>query len=491
MDHVNIARVFDGGATENGRPYFVMELVHGVAITKYCDDNHLSPRERLELFVPVCQAIQHAHQKGIIHRDIKPSNLFLVSATRSIKILDFGIARIQRGADDVTELTRTGMMIGSPLYMAPEQLRGTRDLDQRADVWSLGVVLYRLLCGTVPHPRDSIADLLITVCSEPAPPLRERAPWVPTSLAELVHRALAIDVDARLPSARAFADELRRWLPDGNEIRAEMIVGQPVQVPARAPAHTGSRPGARPVDPHSLELAAPVRIGPAKERAPVQRGYLFALGGAAAAAAAVVALRTHHPHADAPPPSPPPLTDSLDISPELANSLAGRWFQDARAHCNPMELRTLLAENPAPPGREGTAFEAACAALAGDLVLARDKITSLPAGDRAFGVWPMFGVAHPLADRHEGDPTIAAIMRLVIEFWPENYMALYHAGVTEFMTGDARAADHLHAFRRLHDGDGFAITADALLHDLAQPTHDCARVVATDPEGHAIRRCGP
>ena len=99
MDHVNIARVFDGGTTENGRPYFVMELVHGVPITKYCDDNHLTPRQRLELFVPVCQAIQHAHQKGIIHRDIKPSNVLvaLYDDKPVPKVIDFGIAKATEG----------------------------------------------------------------------------------------------------------------------------------------------------------------------------------------------------------------------------------------------------------------------------------------------------------------------------------------------------------------------------------------------------------
>src|SRR5687768_17732916 len=145
MDHVNIARVFDGGATANGRPYFVMELVHGVPITRYCDDNHLTPRERLELFVPVCQAVQHAHQKGIIHRDIKPTNVLVTlhDGTPVIKIIDFGIAKATgQQLTEKTLFTSFAQMVGTPLYMSPEQaeLSGL-DIDTRSDIYSLGVLL--------------------------------------------------------------------------------------------------------------------------------------------------------------------------------------------------------------------------------------------------------------------------------------------------------------------------------------------------------------
>ncbi|HEV3005666.1 MAG TPA: serine/threonine-protein kinase, partial [Pirellulales bacterium] len=124
MDHGNIARVLDAGATESGRPYFVMELVHGVPMTKYCDDNHLTPRERLELFVPVCQAIQHAHQKGIIHRDIKPSNVLVTlhDGKPVPKVIDFGVAKAtNQQLTEKTLFTNFAQMVGTPLYMSPEQ----------------------------------------------------------------------------------------------------------------------------------------------------------------------------------------------------------------------------------------------------------------------------------------------------------------------------------------------------------------------------------
>src|SRR6187455_1303930 len=124
MDHVNIARVLDAGVTEQGRPYFVMELVHGVPITKYCDDNHLTPRQRLELFVPVCRAIQHAHQKGVIHRDVKPGNVLVaISDGKPVpKVIDFGVAKATgQRLTERTLLTGLGTVVGTVEYMSPEQ----------------------------------------------------------------------------------------------------------------------------------------------------------------------------------------------------------------------------------------------------------------------------------------------------------------------------------------------------------------------------------
>src|SRR5262245_7320759 len=160
MDHPSIARVLDAGATESGRPYFVMELVRGIPITDYCDQNQLTPRERLELFTHVCQAVQHAHTKGVIHRDLKPSNILVTlhDGTPVPKVIDFGVAKaIGQHLTEKTIYTRFMQMVGTPLYMSPEQAEMSGlDIDTRSDVYSLGVLLYELLTGSTPLDRGRL-----------------------------------------------------------------------------------------------------------------------------------------------------------------------------------------------------------------------------------------------------------------------------------------------------------------------------------------------
>lgn len=182
MDHPNIAKVLDGGATDAGRPFFVMELVRGVKITDYCDDNNLPTRERLQLFMQVCHAIQHAHQKGIIHRDIKPSNILVTQHDHLAvtKVIDFGIAKATTGQlRDKTVFTAFAQFIGTPAYMSPEQAHMSGlDVDTRADIYSLGVLLYELLTGYTPFDGG---DLLAAGMDEMRRKLREEEPAKPST----------------------------------------------------------------------------------------------------------------------------------------------------------------------------------------------------------------------------------------------------------------------------------------------------------------------
>ncbi len=245
MDHQNIARVLDAGTTETGRPYFVMELVHGVPITKYCDDARLTPRERLELFVPVCQAIQHAHQKGIIHRDIKPSNVLvtLYDGKPVAKVIDFGVAKAtDQRLTERTMFTQYGSIVGTLEYMSPEQAEmSALGVDTRSDVYSLGVLLYELLTGTTPLERASLreagyAEILRRIKEEepPKPSTRLSAsraglPSIsaqrktdPAKLAKLVRgeldwiamKCLEKDRTRRYDSASGLARDIERYLHD-------------------------------------------------------------------------------------------------------------------------------------------------------------------------------------------------------------------------------------------------------------------------------------
>jgi eukaryotic-like serine/threonine-protein kinase len=250
MDHPCIARVFDAGATDTGRPYFVMELVKGVPITDYCDTVHLNPQERLRLFIPVCRAIQHAHQKGIIHRDVKPSNVLVAMQDGKPvpKIIDFGIAKAtEQKLTERSLFTQVGAIVGTLEYMSPEQADlSAMDIDTRTDVYALGVLLYELLTGSTPLQRARLrqsgnAEILKRIREEepPKPSTRlseskESLPSVaaqrktePARLKELlrgdldwiVMKAIEKDRTRRYETANGFARDIERYL-EGDPIEA-------------------------------------------------------------------------------------------------------------------------------------------------------------------------------------------------------------------------------------------------------------------------------
>jgi serine/threonine protein kinase len=228
MEHPNIARVFDAGATETGRPYFVMELVRGVRITDYCAQNEVPLRERLAMFQQVCHAIQHAHQKGVIHRDIKPSNILvtLQDGVPTPKIIDFGIAKaIETRPGDETAFTAIEQLLGTPAYMSPEQIEDGADVDTRSDIYSLGVVLYELLAGRPPFDvgellRQGLSEMRRVLCHvEPVRPSvvsgdPKQAAMLSGDLDWIVMKALEKERERRYHTARGFAIDIEHYLRD-------------------------------------------------------------------------------------------------------------------------------------------------------------------------------------------------------------------------------------------------------------------------------------
>ncbi|NJD20148.1 MAG: serine/threonine-protein kinase, partial [Gemmatimonadetes bacterium] len=202
----NIAKVLDAGTTAQGRPYFVMELVQGIRITDYCDHANLETRQRIELFIQVCRAVQHAHQKGIIHRDIKPSNILLLEG--QALVADFGIALAMRKAGGESRLTETGLSVGTPHYMSPEQAVGDREVDARSDIYSLGATTYEMLVGEPPHVAKTPQAVVAKILLDTPAPIRRARDLVPENVEAAVAKALARTPADRFSSGAEFAAAL-------------------------------------------------------------------------------------------------------------------------------------------------------------------------------------------------------------------------------------------------------------------------------------------
>jgi serine/threonine-protein kinase len=256
IDSQHIAQVLDVGEDEERNvPFLVMELLHGEDLTQTQERLGVLPPDLVaRIAAHACVGLSRAHAAGIVHRDIKPGNLFLSEHDddeRIVKILDFGIAKVKSDTEQGPgmALTRTGNLVGTPLYMPPEQARGDKVIDARADIWSLGVVMYQALTGATPHASaDSLGKLIIQICSAPAQPIEEIAPWVPPELAAIVMKCIEIDAPERFQSADEVQKALRAVLPGGSAISPEMIKGLSVderasRPVARAAAASVSRSG--------------------------------------------------------------------------------------------------------------------------------------------------------------------------------------------------------------------------------------------------------
>ncbi len=228
IESQHIAMVLDTG-TDGGDPYLVMEYLSGedlaAAIARL---GPIDPGTVKRIIAQAAMGLMKAHEAGVMHRDIKPANLFLAERDGDVvvKLLDFGIAkiRIDVTSSENRELTKTGAVLGSPLYMSPEQARGDKTIDHRTDLWSLGVVMYEALTGRTPHSDvDTIGGLILAICSKPAPHIQSVASWVDAHTAEIVHKALALDPNDRYASAEEMLKALRADLPSGATLNASML----------------------------------------------------------------------------------------------------------------------------------------------------------------------------------------------------------------------------------------------------------------------------
>jgi eukaryotic-like serine/threonine-protein kinase len=273
IDTDHIVRLFDAGTdAATGQPFMVMEYLSGEDLSHLFKRlGPLPPDLALRIVAQACIGLEKAHEARVVHRDIKPANLFLAvepDGRHLVKLLDFGIAKIKMDQAEMLDsksLTRTGSMIGSPLYMSPEQARGSKTIDHRADIWSMGIVLYQALSGRTPYQDiEALGELIIAICSESPRPVQDLSPWVPPEVASIVHRALRFEPGERFQTATEMLATLRALLPDGSEIRPEMIVSVSAEMRAhQAPRLEPLSTAPRAMTPSMAMMMRPDAVDPA------------------------------------------------------------------------------------------------------------------------------------------------------------------------------------------------------------------------------------
>jgi eukaryotic-like serine/threonine-protein kinase len=270
LDHENIVTITDFGVTGDHRPFFVMELLRGQTLDQRLTEGSMMIEEVVAVAVPVARALAHAHAESVVHRDVKPENIFLVQRSQGrwgVKVVDFGIAK----TPVTPKLTRLGETLGSPLFMAPEMIRGDENIDQRVDVYSFGVVLFLMLCGRLPFVDNDLLKVMHMHLSSPPPAPRSVNPGLSVELAEIVDRALAKHPDDRYPSMDALLVDLEAALPTGSDrMLIEAQSGASLHETPFAGALAMSRTGQRPVAlPHSQRTSAVLPTAPPRSRTPI------------------------------------------------------------------------------------------------------------------------------------------------------------------------------------------------------------------------------
>jgi serine/threonine-protein kinase len=404
VDTQHITQVLDTGLDDaTGMPFMVMEFLNGEDLSQLITRlGPLPPDLALRLVAQTCLGLQKAHEANVIHRDIKPANLFLAqrdAGERIVKVLDFGVAKVkmEHASDgDGMDLTKTGSMLGSPLYMSPEQAKGLKTIDHRVDLWSLGVVLYKALSGQTPYDHcESLGGLIIAVCHEDIVPVQQIAPWVSPEIAAVVHRALQRDPNQRFSSAKEMFDAIRPLLPNGWTLNDDLLVPLSDEVkgtavrqasvrppPMRGPA--GGMPPPRPMSypPPSMPGLPPLGPGtfPTGPGLPMQAPALA--GGSTTGA-----LVQSQPGRTLPPPAParspvPILVGALLVVGVLAGGaiffIRGTGRDPAVAAPQPSATPTASAAPTATAPSAPTATAAAPSATAVAAATKRVKVVVLP-----------------------------------------------------------------------------------------------------------------